>query len=381
MSQRLQIGLSNPGLYSAAGLGVENVWEALRTEHQPTEPGVSLLSPGTDTAETFAVPDPDAATLGVHRKTLRTTAKQTRLAMYGAQLSLHEISDLDGPEWGLFLGLPTVLNPLVPKNLLPQQDEIALSPAEVAELYLRELPPFFALTDSNNIMAGHIAIRFGITGPTAVYSPFSDAGMQALIDGALAVAENDCDKALVGAASPQISPWQAMQYQDLGWNGASAPGEAAAFLVAEHGGEIALTGYSRAFAAGPTRREVVADTLRNAIQMAGLSRADVGWVLADSSWTDEVAQAQHTAIGDVFGDDVPVFSTERAIGITGPAQPLVHVLLARHGLLNGLRLVPPDDGSRNAATQEALPRQKAVVTLGCGVHGQVAAVVLERFSP
>lgn len=30
MNQRLAVGLCNPGLYSATGLGVETVWEALR---------------------------------------------------------------------------------------------------------------------------------------------------------------------------------------------------------------------------------------------------------------------------------------------------------------------------------------------------------------
>lgn len=377
MNQRLAVGLCNPGLYSATGLGVEAVWEALRIGKKSTVPNEFMFGPWSEIPEVFAVPDPDASTLGIHRKALRTTVKQTRLAMYGAQLSLKGISDVGRPEWGAYLGLPMVLSPLLPQCDTPDLGEVAQDPEKIAELYLRDIPPFFALTDSNNTVAGHIAILFGLTGPTSVYSPFSDAGMQALIEGALAVAEGDCETALVGAVSPSISPWLALQYDDLEWNGA-IPGEAAAFFSVGQSSDVVLTGYSRGFATSQTRPEVLAETLRNALRMAELSVEDVGWILADSPWTDEVAQAQHAAISGVFNDQAPVFSAEQAIGVTGPAQPLVHVLLARHGLLRGLRLLPANGDGDDAVAEESLSNDQAVVVLSCGVQGQVCAVVVEK---
>lgn len=377
MNQRLAVGLCNPGLYSATGLGVEAVWEALRIGKKSTVPNEFMFGPWSEIPEVFAVPDPDASTLGIHRKALRTTVKQTRLAMYGAQLSLKGISDVGRPEWGAYLGLPMVLSPLLPQCDTPDLGKVAQDPEKIAELYLRDIPPFFALTDSNNTVAGHIAILFGLTGPTSVYSPFSDAGMQALIEGALAVAEGDCETALVGAVSPSISPWLALQYDDLEWNGA-IPGEAAAFFSVGQSSDVVLTGYSRGFATSQTRPEVLAETLRNALRMAELSVEDVGWILADSPWTDEVAQAQHAAISGVFNDQAPVFSAEQAIGVTGPAQPLVHVLLARHGLLRGLRLFPANGSGDDAVAEESLSNNQAAVVLSCGVQGQVCAVVVEK---
>ncbi|MBF9328094.1 beta-ketoacyl synthase N-terminal-like domain-containing protein [Mycobacteroides chelonae] len=377
MNQRLAVGLCNPGLYSATGLGVEAVWEALRIGKKSTVPNEFMFGPWSEIPEVFAVPDPDASTLGIHRKALRTTVKQTRLAMYGAQLSLKGISDVGRPEWGAYLGLPMVLSPLLPQCDTPDLGEVAQDPEKIAELYLRDIPPFFALTDSNNTVAGHIAILFGLTGPTSVYSPFSDAGMQALIEGALAVAEGDCETALVGAVSPSISPWLALQYDDLEWNGA-IPGEAAAFFSVGQSSDVVLTGYSRGFATSQNRPEVLAETLRNALRMAELSVEDVGWILADSPWTDEVAHAQHAAISGVFNDQAPVFSAEQAIGVTGPAQPLVHVLLARHGLLRGLRLLPANGNGDDAVAEESLSNNQAVVVLSCGVQGQVCAVVVEK---
>ncbi|OHU64452.1 beta-ketoacyl synthase N-terminal-like domain-containing protein [Mycobacteroides chelonae] len=377
MNQRLAVGLCNPGLYSATGLGVEAVWEALRIGKKSTVPNEFMFGPWSEIPEVFAVPDPDASTLGIHRKALRTTVKQTRLAMYGAQLSLKGISDVGRPEWGAYLGLPMVLSPLLPQCDTPDLGKVAQDPEKITELYLRDIPPFFALTDSNNTVAGHIAILFGLTGPTSVYSPFSDAGMQALIEGALAVAEGDCETALVGAVSPSISPWLALQYDDLEWNGA-IPGEAAAFFSVGQSSDVVLTGYSRGFATSQTRPEVLAETLRNALRMAELSVEDVGWILADSPWTDEVAQAQHAAISGVFNDQAPVFSAEQAIGVTGPAQPLVHVLLARHGLLRGLRLFPANGNGDDAVAEESLSNNQAVVVLSCGVQGQVCAVVVEK---
>ncbi len=377
MNQRLAVGLCNPGLYSATGLGVEAVWEALRIGKKSTVPNEFMFGPWSEIPEVFAVPDPDASTLGIHRKALRTTVKQTRLAMYGAQLSLKGISDVGRPEWGAYLGLPMVLSPLLPQCDTPDLGKVAQDPEKIAELYLRDIPPFFALTDSNNTVAGHIAILFGLTGPTSVYSPFSDAGMQALIEGALAVAEGDCETALVGAVSPSISPWLALQYDDLEWNGA-IPGEAAAFFSVGQSSDVVLTGYSRGFATSQNRPEVLAETLRNALRMAELSVEDVGWILADSPWTDEVAHAQHAAISGVFNDQAPVFSAEQAIGVTGPAQPLVHVLLARHGLLRGLRLFPANGNGDDAVAEESLSNNQAVVVLSCGVQGQVCAVVVEK---
>lgn len=64
--------------------------------------------------------------------------------------------------------------------------------------------------------------------------------------------------------------------------------------------------------------------------------------------------------------------------VTGPAQPLVHVLLARHGLLRGLRLLPVNGTADEAVAEESLSNNQAVVVLSCGVQGQVCAVVVEK---
>lgn len=68
-----------------------------------TVPNEFMFGSWSELPEVFAVPDPDASTLGIHRKALRTTVKQTRLAMYGAQLALKGISDVGRPEWGAYL--------------------------------------------------------------------------------------------------------------------------------------------------------------------------------------------------------------------------------------------------------------------------------------
>ncbi|MGL6234458.1 MAG: beta-ketoacyl synthase N-terminal-like domain-containing protein [Segniliparus sp.] len=376
MSPSLSVGLSSPGLYTAAGVGVENLWEALLAGKRDSTPNEFRLGAWSDLVETFTVPDPDAETLAMHRKALRTTEKQARLAIYGAQLALRELADVGGPQWGLYLGLPGVDKEWLQLANAPQLQAVAQEPAQVAALYLRETSPFNVLMRLNSTAAAHISILFGLTGSTAIHSPFSDAGLEALIDGALAVAESDCAAALIGAASPSLSPQLALQYEELGWNGA-VPGEASAFLVAGRGEEVVLSGYSRGFASGAARSQAVADVLSDALRMAQIPAEDVGWVLADSTWTDEAAHAQREAIAEVLGDSAPVFSAERAIGVAGPAQPLVHALLAWHGLSHGLRLVPADDEDSAAPPrEEALPGGKAAVVLGLGVRGQACAVVL-----
>ncbi|UKY51970.1 beta-ketoacyl synthase N-terminal-like domain-containing protein [Streptomyces inhibens] len=387
------VRLTAPGLYTAAGVDPASLWEALVAGKDTGRPYevASGPWPGTDTV--FLVDDPDAATLGVHRRVLRTSEKQARMALYGARLSLAGPAGrgpVGGERWGLYLGLPTVDEELLRFTALDGLRAAAGSPDRVAALYAREVPPFSGLSHLNSTAAAHISAAFGLTGAMAAYSPFSDAGLEALIDGVLSVAEGENEAAVVGAVSPKVHPLLFPQYEELGWNGAT-PGEGAAFLLAaraedvpvlqdvsEHGGTAAvrLAGYGRAFGAeGADRTAAIAEAVHTALEMARTDADGIGWVLPDAVWTAAGEQAQRAALDQVFAgaaERPAVIGTEPATGVLGPAHPLAHVLLALHGLAGGRRLAA--DGG--AVREEALPVPRALV-LACGARGQVCAVVLE----
>ncbi|MGW1373980.1 beta-ketoacyl synthase N-terminal-like domain-containing protein [Streptomyces sp. NPDC002446] len=377
------VRLTAPGLYTAAGADPAALWEALAAGRDTGRPGGIPAGPWPGAHTVFPVDDPDAAALGVHRRVLRTSEKQARMALYGARLSLGgQPAPVGGERWGLYLGLPTVDEELLRFEALDGLRRAAGSPGAVAALYAREVPPFSGLSHLNSTAAAHISAAFGLTGAMAAYSPFSDAGLQALIDGVLSVAEDENEAAVIGAVSPKVHPLLFLQYEELGWTGA-APGEGAAFLLAARarGGPdrapaARLAGYGRAFgAAGADRTEAIAGAVRAALAMAGTDADGIGWVLPDAVWTADGAQAQRAALDRVFaaaGHRPAAFCSAPATGVLGPAHPLAHVLLALHGLAGGRRLVA--DGG--AVREEALPVPRALA-LACGARGQVCAVVLE----
>ncbi|MFG2286488.1 beta-ketoacyl synthase N-terminal-like domain-containing protein [Streptomyces sp. NPDC048595] len=375
------VRLTAPGLYTAAGPDPAALWEALVAGKDTSRPSGLPASPWPGAVSAFLVDDPDAATLGVHRRVLRTSEKQARMALYGARLSLGGHSGpVGGERWGLYLGLPTVDEELLRFSALDGLRRAAGSPDAVAQLYAREVPPFSGLSHLNSTAAAHISGVFGLTGAMAAYSPFSDAGLQALIDGVLSVAEGENEAALIGAVSPKVHPLLLPQYEELGWDGAT-PGEGAAFLVAARtpdapAAAVRPAGYGRAFGAdGAARTEAIAEAVRTALRMAGTDAGGIGWVLPDAVWTPDGRRAQRAALDAVFAGAAArpaQFTGAAATGVLGPAQPLAHVLLALHGLAGGRRLVA--DGA--AVREEDLDVPRALV-LACGVRGQVCAVVLE----
>ncbi|MGW9437009.1 beta-ketoacyl synthase N-terminal-like domain-containing protein [Streptomyces sp. NPDC055607] len=371
------VRLGNPGLVSAAGTGVTALWEALTgpgTHGRPLREVVPW--PGDATA--FPVGDPDARTLGVDRRVLRTTEKQARLALLGARLSLDVAGTGDGASRGLFLGLPTVDQELLPLSRAGHLREAAGDPDEVARLYARSAPPFGALENLNSTAAAHISLLHGLTGAVAVFSPSSEAGLNALVEGVLSVAEGESRSALVGGVSPEIHPLLPLRYEALGWRGAPL-GEGAAFLSAERveagAPGIRLAGYARGFAAASARRgEALGRVMREAARTAGMGPGDVGWALVEGSLTEDQERACEEALDRFFreaGGEVPVCRTDRVIGHTGPAQPLIHTALAARGLETGRCL-----SARNGPAREAPLLRPAVMVLAAGLSGQMCAVVL-----
>ncbi|MFI1567982.1 beta-ketoacyl synthase N-terminal-like domain-containing protein [Streptomyces sp. NPDC020490] len=326
--------------------------------------------------------DPDAALLGVDRRVLRTTEKQARLALLGARLTKVAAPGVRGERCGLFLGLPTVDQELLALKHADALRAVAGSPDEVARLYSRATPPFGALEHLNSTAAAHVSAAHGLTGATAVYAPFSDAGLNALVDGVLSVAEGESDAALVGAVAPRIHPLLPLRYRALGWLGGPL-GEATAFLMAERSTAdapgVRLAGYARGFAPDPAARSTaLAAVARRAIRMAGTHADGIGWVLTDGALTEEAARAQESALHYVFiGVDrpPPAVGTEDRLGNTGPAQPLIHALLGMRALETGRCLSPGTSG----LVEAPMPRPR-VLLLAAGPLGQVGAVVLSTKS-
>jgi 3-oxoacyl-(acyl-carrier-protein) synthase len=377
--------LGAPALYCAAGSGTDALWQAMLTGG-PRPQSLDVASNAWPQHCAFLVDEPDLRPYGIDRKVLRTMEKQTRLALHGAGLSMARIGDQvrRDDRFGLYLGLPTV-DEEVPswsalQGLRGRPDDAAL-----AELFLRETPPFAGLSLLNSSACAHISATFGLTGAMAVFSPSDDAGLQALIEGALSLAEGENDYALIGSVSPKAHPLRLLQ-QASSEKPSLCPGEGTAFLVlrreAPEGPAVQIAGYARAFAASHEQRQAVSgEVISRALAMAGISDSAIDWILTDSAAFDASPADGLRAPVPGFSApwvDVPMCNCESVTGAMGPAQALTQVLMALHGLQLGRRLRPMPEAS--GWREEAADMRHALVTVG-GPHGQFIALVLRRKNP
>lgn len=368
--------LDDGGVYCAAGSHIDMVWQHLAAGKR----NLSILPcppiEGWPWPSVFTVDEPSSSMLDVDRKLLRTMEKQAKLALYGALLTLRGSSllrDVSKDRIGLYLGLPTVEDSVLPWPLLEtlyESGDQRLS----TDVLMREMPSFIGLSQLNSSACAHIAGTFGITGAMGIYSTFADAGLQAVIEAALSIGECESDAALVGGVSQKINPLLLLQYAHWGWlhEPGNIPGEGAAFAVlnadSKASRRIRVSGHARGFVGGAAQA-MHADVLQRALHVAGIAAADLDWILPGKH-----AAAEHAALQTICGHAaLPLGGCEAACGELGPAGPILNLLLAGHGMRVGKRLLCASSDA--AHLEEQMPLQHALVT-AMGPEGQYVAVIL-----
>lgn len=381
-----RVYLDFPGIYSSAGVGIDRLWQAICAGPLSPKPlhGASEAWPQR---EAYLVDRFDLSALRLDRKMLRTVTGQSSLALYGAHLSLAQTdpsSRFDGSRCGLYLGLPTI-DEEIPSWSALEKAPTRLCPTDLSDLFLRETPPLSGLTLLNSSACAHISSTFGLTGTMAAFSPFSDAGLQAVIEGALSLIEGENENVLVGAVSPTVSPVRILQYDHLLWQGPQRMGEGAAYVMLRKGQDeeksarpVRIAGFWRTFGMTETARvEALSSAIEQALAMAKIPPSAIDWILADSTWTQINHKAQMRAMEICFENNqscLPLYSAESVTGVMGPAQPMTHLLLALQGMRTGRKLLY---GPHGAGLEEEMTGTQYVLVTACGAHGQFIAVILQ----
>lgn len=364
--------LIDGGTCCAAGEHIEAVWQHLATGKRNLTELPCPAFEGWASPQVFSVDEPNAASLNVDRKLLRTMEKQAKLALHGAGLALGSskvMQQHDKSRVGLYLGTPTVDEPVPTWSSLEALHESGAN-ASLADIFLRETPPFTGLSQLNSSACAHIAGTFGMTGAMGAYSPFADAGLQAVIEGALSIADGENDAALAGGVGPKINPLLLLQYEHLGWTADNQriPGEGAAFIVLNRDDDrplrIRLSGYARGFCPDAEDHRAV---LQRALAMAGIPPADLDWILSSDD-------GDHAALQALYGDAaLPMGGCLDACGSVGPALPVLDLLLAMHGMRERKRLLRSQPGM--AHLEQQAPINHALIA-AVSPEGQYAAVIL-----
>jgi 3-oxoacyl-[acyl-carrier-protein] synthase II len=369
----IQLGAS--AVSTRGGSTVGALWDTLQRPPEPPAELPWLPEHWRDRRLAYLLDDPSPASLGVDRKLVRTMEKQARLSLLCAKRSWEQAAaSCDLHRTGLFMGLPMV-DEQVPGHSALEGLKHPPSRQDWAELLLRDTPPFSGLALLNSSTLAHISGQLNLTGATAAFSPFADAGLHALIEGLLSIAEGESEGALIGAQSAKVNAAHVLQQVHLGWRGQQALGEASAFVFAQPGAQGAqVRAFGRSSAGEGDFAAALARAITLAMQRAGVCAEQIGWILGAGPAQGPLADAERMALERTQGKpwhDLPVCHAGTHTGLCGAALPLIHVLLAQHALHTGARLM-----RREGAWQAAALPQPHVLVFAQGPHGQACAVIV-----
>ena len=243
--------------------------------------------------------------------------------------------------------------------------------------------PFFVPMFIPDMASGLVSIRYGLQGPNYATVSACASSAHAIGDAARIIQRGDANLMLAGGAEAAVTPitiagfaaMKAMSTRNDDAEGASRPfdatrdgfviGEGAGCFVLEemeHArargveilGEVAgygASGDAHHITAPPPEAQGARSAMRTAIEDAGLTPADVGYVNAHGTSTPLNDKSETLAIKAVFGEaahDIVVGSTKsmtgHLLGAAGAVEAVVCAMVCRTGMIPPtINFSTPDD--------------------------------------
>ncbi len=283
----------------------------------------------------------------------------------------------------------------------------------------RRISPFFIPASLINLASGYISIRYGYQGPNSAVVTACATGAHAIGDAARIIACNDADVMIAGGTEASIcrigiAGFAALRALSTNFN--NAPQQASrpwdkrrdGFVMGEGAGIVVLEEYEHAKSRGANiyaeltgyglsgdAYHITAPSedgdggyraMRMAMNKAGLSPQDIGYINAHGTSTSMGDIIEIQAIRNLFGDaatDTAISSTKSAIGhllgAAGGVEAIFSLLALRHGIIPPtLNLDDPDEGCEglNLVPHEAQQRKlRHVLSNSFGFGGTNAALI------
>ncbi|MCC6077433.1 beta-ketoacyl synthase [Pseudomonas sp. GCM10022188] len=146
-------------------------------------------------------------------------------------------------------------------------------------------PPLHALTLLNSTVMAYVAEALQCNGPMGAYCSQANAGVDALIEAVMQIAENKADAALVVSSSPNLTPALYLRDGDPASGPVRGEGAAALLLTAAPAPgarqmTVRVAGLARGYVADETRAEAVAaQVLAKVLKAERLAPSDVDMLL------------------------------------------------------------------------------------------------------
>jgi 3-oxoacyl-[acyl-carrier-protein] synthase II len=367
-----EIVVTGIAVVSPIGIGKDPFWTSLHERRS----GIRRLDdipadPNGPTPIGGVVADFDPKQYVRPRKSLKVMNRDIQLGFTAADLAWTDgglaEKPVDPERLGVLFGagmMPCELDELAPayrgSTVGGEFDFQRWGPTAMTELF-----PLWMLKYLPNMPACHIAIAKEAHGPNNSLTMCDVSSLAAMIEATRILDRKQADALLVGGVGSWLHPatWvrnhiyelarhdgpveAASRPFDARRNGMVNSESAAAFLVERRDGAAArgaaaaarVLGCGEAFAPSrlcknPPLGEAVCRSIELALQSAGLTPADVGFVLAHGISTVENDRMEARAIRDALGD-VPVTALKSYWGHSGPAAGALElaaaVLSFQHG--------------------------------------------------
>lgn len=422
MSTSQRYVITGMGIVSPLGIGVDAVWQRLINGESGIRTLPPELSEGLATHIAGQVPTHEQLDNGLNEGNYLSSKERKRVDLFTlfaiaaaeealAQANWKPESEADKQATATIVatgigGFPTITHA---EEVRRKQGARRVSAFTV--------PAFLA-----NLAAGNLSLRFGFKGPMGTPVTACAAGVQAIGDALRLLKTGEAKVALAGGAEACIDPLslagfgalKALSTRNDAPEQASRPfdkdregfvmGEGAGLVVLEtleHALErgatplVEIVGYGTSsdayhLTAGPESGEGAARAMQQAINMAGIQAADIGYVNAHATSTPVGDRGEINALRSVFGDGVQQIaisstksSTGHLLGAAGGIESIFSAQAIRTGVLPAtLNLHQPEDSMADLDLIPLTAREQSVdyvLSNGFGFGGVNAALLLKRY--
>ncbi|MGS0675249.1 beta-ketoacyl-ACP synthase II [Shewanella sp. 0m-4] len=375
MSKR-RVVITGLGLVSPVGNTVDSSWKALVSGKSGIAPITKFDASEFTTRISGSVKDFDVEQY-MSRKDAR---KMDLFIQYGMAAGIQAVEDsglemdkLDPSRVGTAIGAGMGGMPLIEQNH-----------AALLKGGPRKVSPFFVPSTIINMIAGHLSIKYGMTGPNFAVTTACTTGVHNIGFAARTIAYGDADVMVAGGAEDVTCPLavagfgsaKALSTRNDNPEAASRPWDKDrdGFVIGDGAGVMVVEEYEHAKARGATiYAELVgfgmsgdafhmtsppsdgagaAAAMVNAINDAKIANESIGYINAHGTSTPAGDKAEAAAVKSVFGAhayDLLVSSTKsmtgHLLGAAGSVEAIITILALKDQVVPPtLNLDNPDEG-------------------------------------
>jgi 3-oxoacyl-[acyl-carrier-protein] synthase II len=378
-----KVVITGTGLVSSLGLTVSETWESILANKQGIQTIDNFDATGIECPVAAQVNGLNESELGIHPRDARIMDKHAYMLMKSSRdafiQSKLDSSPVPSEDTGFFAGMGMVdynIEDLLPAVIGSLNSEGALDYDRFYSQAYQEIHPLWPLSMLNNISFCQVAIDLGIKGENTVFSPHSDSGMHAIIEGYNTLVDKRAKAVLAGGVSEKVCPLSIARTAEFGILNKS--GESSGWcrpfakdrkgtVLGEGCGVIAMELYSHAIGrqvpvqaivsgygtsfekmqgANCPTAAAISSAMNNALAHADVKPSEIDAIIAHGEGTANGDRNEIDAIHNTFhkySKDVTVFSSKSALGHMLAGSSPVDVILGIQMMNNGI--IPATYGS------------------------------------